>query len=289
MKTNYEKAVEALDESYDLVWTDCQDEIPAKMVEQCLEKKELTPLFEECYFMDAQYDSAKQVVDDLLERTGIELDDEDRDDLRLAVEERDTSAPEKECWMRSDVNGRISMFSNYDCWVPPYDSGALSMDSYLRTAMTLLCLNPAKVKKAALEHGGMSCEGRWPDYKSRNGKEVVSYEGFIKCLAESCSYGIWTFFGKMNMEYLWEHNMNTDDIVIPKGTVCTMFNSWNGGGSLDQTETIRDVSLKELNGHRGMSEYDYCRLEVDERDCCSGYSSGEVYGVSGMSEDILFE
>lgn len=296
MKTMYERVKSELQEKYDLVFVDYRDEVSAKIVTECLENKSLEPLFEADYYGEARREAAY----DELDRLGESLYSEDEwfifktesdfyEELLWLIEERDSSCPERSCWSQTQIDGRVMLFSNYDCWVPPYDAGALyAQKDYLETAMRVLCLNPKKVKEVCSEWA--DCKGRWPNYPFRNGKEVISYEGFSRILRESCNYGLLCFVGKMNMGELWEHIGDTNELVIPKGTTVTMFNHWNGGGSMADCETIRDISLEEMNRRAKQgngTEYDFVELEVDEKGCCRGYSTGEVYGGSLSSNDLF--
>jgi len=293
----YERVKAELQTEYDLCYVDYRDSFSVKMVAECLERKSLQPLWEE----DCYWEHRSDASFDILDKIGLKLYKDYEwlefkqesylyNDLRYLIQERDVSEPEKDCWMQTRVDGRVLLFSNYDCWVPPYDAGGLdAFHDYLETAMRVLCLNPKKVKEVCSEW--TTCRGRWPNYHWRDGKEVVSYEGFSKILRESCSYGLLCFVGKMNMSELWDKIDKQDELVIPKGTTVTMFNHWNGGGSMDDCKTLRDVSLGEMNRRAQKclvgTEYDFVELEVDERGCCRGYSTGEVYGGS-LSDDDLF-
>ena len=298
MRTIYEAIHAQLKNDYNLCYIDYRDSVSAKIVAECIERKSLDALTEEDCWVQQQYDAAVSELDyiglsmyskwewERFKEEGSEYYDELLDTIRC----NDSSFPEKDCWMQTRVNGRVLLFSNYDCWVPPYDAGGLdAFHDYLETAMRVLCLNPKKVKEVCSEW--TICRGRWPNYPWRDGKEVVSYEGFSKILRESCSYGLLCFVGKMNMSELWDKIDKQDELVIPKGTTVTMFNHWNGGGSMDDCKTLRDVSLGEMNRRAQKclagTEYDFVELEVDERGCCRGYSTREVYG-GNLSDDDLF-
>lgn len=297
MKTIYETIHAQLKSDYYLCYIDYRDKVGADIVAECLENKSLYALTEADYWAEYQYEVAQTELDNLglsiyTEKEWRMFKEEGEDyynELLDTIRANDSSFPEKDCWMQTRVNGRVLLFSNYDCWVPPYDAGGLdAFHDYLETAMRVLCLNPKKVKEVCSEW--TTCRGRWPNYHWRDGKEVVSYEGFSKILRESCSYGLLCFCGSMNMRYLWENIDKQDELVIPKGTTVTMFNHWNGGGSMAECETIRYVSLGEMNRNakRGNgTKYDFVKLEVDEKGCCRGYSMGEVYGGSLSDRDLF--
>lgn len=293
----YERVKAELQDKYDLCYVDYRDELPKKVVAECLEQKDLQPLLEDCFYLEQQCDAAHEVLDEIGERLyknceWLEFKEESSlyDDLRFLIQDRDISEPEKGCWRQTRLNGRVLLFSNYDCWVPPYDAGGLdAFHDYLETAMRVLCLNPKKVKEVCSEW--TTCRGRWPNYPWRDGKEVISYKGFSRILRESCNYGLLCFCGGMNMRELWDNIDKQDELVIPEGTTVIMFNHWNGGGSLAECETIRDVSLGEMNRRAQKclagTEFDFVELEVDEKGCCRGYSTREVYGGSLSDRDLF--
>lgn len=292
----YERVKSELKDEYVLCYVDYRDELPAEVVAECLERKDLQPLWEECFYLEQQCDVAYNILDEIGERLykdykWLEFKQESDlyQELVFLIQDRDVSEPEEDCWRQTGLNGRVLLFSNYDCWVPPYDAGGLDAShNYLETAMRVLCLNPKKVKEVCSEW--TTCRGRWPNYSWRDGKEVVSYEGFSRILRESCNYGLLCFCGGMNMRELWDNIETQDELVIPEGTTVTMFNHWNGGGSIAECETIRDVSLGEMNrsAKRGNgTKCDFVELEVDEKGCCRGYSMGEVYGGSLSDRDLF--
>lgn len=88
------------------------------------------------------------------------------------------------------------------------------------------------------------------------------------------------------MQGLIDSHFNTDEMTIPKGTTCTMFNDWNGGGSHSDTVTLQDVSIKELM-RRGSHYFDIPRVYIDERGTSRGYSSDSVYGGHFSEEPAL--
>ena len=75
-----------------------------------------------------------------------------------------------------DIPIRVEMLSNYDCinsnWFES-QGGYRYEESYFGDMVDTLNLNPAKVKKLLLEHG-YEVHERFPNRKSRDGKEQVS-------------------------------------------------------------------------------------------------------------------
>ena len=284
----------ALEDSYELGYVDYRDEYDAKTVENCFDAKSLQPLCEDGAWDEATYQNAREIAKRVLAASDFDEEDQERflDDeefilLTQEIEERNTSTPEKDCFLQTRTHGRLSIHSNYDCWVPPYDAGCLySKESLLWGLMAELCLNPKKVKQEVILSGWhCGIEGPWPDIKSRNGKEVVSYRDFVNVLYECPNYGIWTFLGLFDMQALLDDGFDTDAMLIPKGTTCTMYNSWKGGGSCAFAKTLRDITVKELI-RRAAPYQDGVRVYVDEKGCGSGYASNEVY--SGHPSDDVF-
>ena len=282
---------EALNDSYELDYVDYRDEYDAKTVEKCIQAKDLSPLYEGDTWDEATYQNAREIAKDVLAASDFDEEDQERfldDELFIElvqeIEGRNTSTPEKDCFLQTAVHGRMTIHSNYDCWVPPYDAGCLySKESLLWGLMAELCLNPKKVKEEVLRVWDVHVEGPWPDIKSRNGKEVVSYKDFVRVLYESPNYGVWTFLGAFDMQALLDDGFDAEKMVIPKGATCTMYNSWNGGGSCAFATTLRDLPVRELI-RRAAPYQDGVRLHVDEKGCGSGYASNEVY-AGHLSDD----
>ena len=291
----YENVLANMDSSYELVYTDysCNFNNNVEGVESCLSEKSICPLHDDnMWIIEAQSDASYDVLDELLVKLydeevveQMKLEGDHYDNLRCIIVERDTSNPIKDSLRRTDMYGRFQIYSNFDCFVPPYAEGGVRYDSYLQTLMTALCLNPAKFAEVSKSE----VIGEFPDIPERNGKEIISYEGLNKCICESVNYGLFSFFGKMNMDYLIDNDFEVKDATIPKGTWCTFFNDWNGGGALDGCETLRDVSIIELKENLSkLSKYDdVSELIVDEKGNKRGYSSFEVYG-DRLNSDYLF-
>ena len=286
-----------LDKEYELVCVDYRDELPPEIFLKCLDTHSLYPLTEQDYYGEAQANAAIATANGILD--DFDLDSEEKeifrgseefDNLRLAIEERDTSFPKKEIWSKARIHGRVQLHSNYDCWIDIWEAGGLwGEDGALTGVMAVLSLNPRKVKEEALRQG-VACHGRWPDKKNRNGKEVVNYDAFIKSLRECPNYGNWAFFGVFDMNAMWDilrdgkHSVET--LTIPADTLCGMYNSWNGGGTNHMIRTIRPLDLKEIA--RIQKRYsDGYTVRVDERGCSTdGYIPSEVYGEQ-LSDDIF--
>lgn len=201
-------------------------------------------------------------------------------------DDQDESCDIDDMLCESEYNARLLQHSNYDCWVPPYDCGGLeSYDGTLKETIDMLGLNPADVKKEL--SAWCNCTGSWPNRPNR--KPVVDVKEFSRCGEDCPNYGLWGFLGLIKGSYLQDKNFTIPDTaVIPKGTICGWYNTWNGGGTCHEIETIRDVSIKELKKNlRSKSEYTRLSFELDEKDADNGYSiTQQVYGYT--PENNLF-
>ena len=296
----YDELYSRLDDSYTLTYVSYDDQIQPATLNKIL-KEGLDDNLWEIFSEQAHYYAVKE-LNNLLDELEELSDDEKElfkttdkyDQLILEIKSRDDSEAEKEIFCRSRIHARVTLHSNYDAWTPLYASkGLYGKDDALEGMMTALCLNPAKVKKEATSRG-VDCFGSFPNYKHKDGKEIISYKGFLDCLIECPNYGLFTFFGLFDMKALWNTGLydtpqkeQFDNLVIPAGTTCTIFNSWVGGGSCDFTETLRDVTIKELK-RKARTQYDEPSIDVDEKfKDANGYSSGEVYGGFLSSKEIL--
>lgn len=188
----------------------------------------------------------------------------------------------------------LRLHSNYDCWMRT--SELRSRGTALCGIMAALSLNPWKVKQAA-NRRGVSVSGPWPNLQSRNDKELVDYNEFIECLLNRPCYGNWCFFGmypsvrtddglkKIPDDGFFESLVKSNAVAIPKGTVCGMFDWWNGSGSLSFCKTLHDVSVQELRW-RIKPYHDGMRIVPDGAHNHLGYTPHEVY--HGYLSEELF-
>lgn len=296
----YDLLYSRLEEAYSLSYTSYDSEIQPETLDKILKEGLQDNLYD--IFSDQTNYYAREELDKLID-TVQELTEDQKDlfkqtyeylDLVIEIKSRDESDAEKDIFVKSHIQARVALHSNYDCWPPLWAAGGLKgNESALEGMMKALSLNPAKVKQEALKND-IDCFGSFPNLKYRDGKEIVSYEGFVKCLLECPNYALFSFFGEFDMKALWATGLydtptekQFDSLVIPAGTKCTMFNDWNGGGSLEFTETLRDVTIGELR-KRASSRYDHPAIYVDERfKDAHGYSSGEVYGGHVSTKTIL--
>ena len=187
----YNTILSRLDENYTLRFADYRDEIGADIVQRCLDEKSLNPLFEEDCWSEQQWYGAREEVNrilaDLIKEGTLTHDQaqlfkecEEYKDLILEVCQRDDSEVEKDVFIQTKIHARVTVHSNYDCWLPLWETGSLQGEKgALHDLMTILRLNPAKVKQSAIKRG-IPCSGRFPNLQHHEGKEIIDYDGFVE-------------------------------------------------------------------------------------------------------------
>ena len=281
-----------MEPSYTLIWTDYNDNLDDHhdIIQECLDKRSCECLWEKTdeWYGDSEWENVRDIVTKLKADciTFHDFDEEDVDDL---FEEHDEDIRD-EIYSRNDSNVvkdlikntddipiRAEMLSDYDCissnWFESQD-GYSYVESYFGDMLDCLNLNPAKGKHLLTEHG-YKTHGRFPNRKSRNGKEQVSYEQFYEELINSCcGANLLVYIGRVPLKALYESGFSLSEVVIPKGNCCGLFSSVFGGGSLLEMELKQDVRLK-----LGISNNYGFRFRLDNERSKYDYSIGHVYGV----------
>lgn len=178
----------------------------------------------------------------------------------------------------SSVEVRIPLYSNYDCINSHHFEGGYSYrESYFGDMVDVLNLNPAKVKKLLVENN-VEVYGSFPNYKHREGKELVSYADFWQELENSsCGANLLVFTGLLNLQDLLDKDFKVVELTIPKGNNCGLFSSTYGGGSVLEMELQRDFKIKlDVPRKKGLTKYDTFDLLIDD---ANGYSIDSVYGM----------
>ena len=273
-----------MEPAYTLVWTDYNDNLDDHrgLIQKCLDNKNCEELWEKAdeWYSDAEWEAVREIIAKLKEGCTVsgDFDEEDVDDIRDEIYNRNDSDVLKDLIKRTDdIPIRVEMLSNYDCinsnWFES-QGGYRYEESYFGDMVDTLNLNPAKVKKLLLEHG-YEVHERFPNRKSRDGKEQVSYEQFYQELVNSCcGANLLTYIGKVNLKELYDAGFSLKEIVIPKGNCCGLFSSMYGGGSLLEMELKQDVRLKlEVKDYHGF------RFRLDDERSKYDYSVQHVYGV----------
>lgn len=277
-------------ETYRLIWIDYRDNLDEKhaLIQKCLQEKSEYPLWEEIF---SWYEEAEwQAVDEIFARLKVECLKEGfdyrevdefferhEDKIKELIRERDDSDLMGDLIRQTDdIPVRVEMLSNYDCinshWLE--SSGYSYESSYFGDMIDALNLNPVKVKEI-MESQGENLVGEFPDKMSRNGKEQVSYEDFYQELLNTCcGANLLTYLAKINLQELRDNSFQLSEIIIPKGNVCGIYSSMQGGGSLLAMELREDVKL-ELK----VENYHGFRLVTDNEASPYSYSIRHVYGV----------
>lgn len=281
-----------MEPSYTLVWTDYNDNLDNHLdiIRKCLDRRNCDCLWEKAseWYGDAEYEAVHGIMEKLKEECFVfndfdehEVDaffDEHEDAIRDEIYSRNDSDVVKDLIRYTDdIPIRVEMLSDYDCinsnWFE--SQGGYSYEaSYFGDMVDSLNLNPAQVKKLLTSHG-YKVYGRFPNRKSRNGKEQVSYEQFYEELINSCcGANLLTYIGKVSLKELYDADFSLKEVIIPKGNCCGLFSSTYGGGSLLEMELKQDVKLKlEVKGYNGF------RFRLDNERSKYDYSIQHVYGV----------
>ena len=281
-----------MEPAYTLVWTDYNDNLDSHrgLIQKCLDNKNCEHLWEktDVWYSDSEWEAVREIIDKLMEECVFRHDfDKDTvdaffnrhdDEIRDEIYSRNDSDVLTELIKHTDdIPIRVEMFSNYDCinsnWFES-QGGYRYEESYFGDMVDTLNLNPAKVKKLLTEHG-YEVHGCFPNRKSRDGKEQVSYEQFYQELVNSCCGGnLLVYIGRVNLKELYDAGFSLNEVIIPKGNCCGLFSSAYGGGSLLEMELKQDVKLKlEVNNCHGF------RFRLDDERSKYDYSVQHVYGV----------
>ena len=235
-----------MDENYPLVWVDYRESFDENrdLLQECLKKQSCEELWSkvEDWYNDAEEQVTQEIIkglkshcinfhdfdEDEVEAFFEEHDDEIRDEIR----ERDDSTPVNDLIKNTkDIPVRVEMLSNYDCintcWLES-QGGFRCRESYFGDMIDTLDLNPAKVKKIFVEKG-YTVYGRFPNIKSRDGKEQVSYEDFCQEMENSCcGANLLTYIGIVNLKDLYDAAFKVREVTIPKGNTCGLFSTMYG-------------------------------------------------------------
>ena len=226
-----------MEDSYTLVWVNYDDNLNENLdvIETCMKEKSAMTLYDKTdyWYQDARWHGVSQILDDIKsscidegfdEDVVVEFMDDNRDDIVNIIYERDDSDALGDLLKNTDdIPVRIEMLSNYDCinshWLES-QGGYVYPDSYFGDMVDALNLNPAKVKRFLTEKG-IAVYGRCHYRRSRDGKELVSYEDFHRELVNSCcGANLLTYIGKINLKELYESGFSVAKVTIPKDNYC---------------------------------------------------------------------
>lgn len=186
-----------MEQSYTLLWTDYNDNLDNHLdvIRKCLDKRNCESLWEKVdeWYSDAECEAVHGIMEKLKEECFVfndfdehEVDaffNEHEDAIRDEIYSRNDSDVVKDLIRNTDdIPIRVEMLSDYDCinsnWFES-QGGYSYEESYFGDMVDSLNLNPAQVKKLLTSHG-YKVYGRFPNRKSRNGKEQVTYEQFYE-------------------------------------------------------------------------------------------------------------
>ena len=296
-KEMLERLLKNLDPTYTLTYASYDSEIPASVIQECIDEKSLDPLYEKDYWGDARHYSIQDTIKRELSSLGYTKEEielflatSEADRARDEILNRDDSDPEMDCLRQGrHVYAYLRFHSNYDCWCGLYEYGnKLQIQGTALTAvLAALSLNPWKVKQAA-NRAGLDTIGPFRNIQSRNDKEVVDYDDFIKDLVECPNYGNWSFFGRLDMNLMNLNDFDVKGLTIPAGTDCGMYNWWNGGGSLHFCKTIRPVKVKDIIKTLGTYKDDIKLVVDDKSNKEYEYVPTDVYGAYYINKENLF-
>jgi len=292
-KITFEEIKDLLPTRTSLYYVDRNDSLDehTKIIEKCIENKSADALYEAIdeWYQDSpfyEFESLdKDLVSDICSKFEIEEDEaeelleEYRDEINDHYYSVDDSTVLKDLIRNtSSVEVRIPLYSNYDCINSHHFEGGYSYkESYFGDMVDVLNLNPAKVKKLLVEND-VEVYGSFPNYKHREGKELVSYADFWQELENSsCGANLLVFTGLLNLQDLLDKDFKVVELTIPKGNNCGLFSSTYGGGSVLEMELQRDFKIKlDVPRKKGLTKYDTFDLLIDD---ANGYSIDSVYGM----------
>lgn len=285
-----------MQEKYHLVYVHYDESFDKhpETIMNCMEKQEIYPLLEmtDDWYNDYRYENCLEIIEELKDsilsndryaslhpyiENWLDTDD-NKDNLRYCIEERDDSDPMRELISRTRMRARITQYSKFDALPAAYDmQHTCHYREYFKNIVDTLHLNPAKVKQALINKG-LNAEGNWINLTYRNGREAVEYEDFADEILNQNCYCYLVFMGLFPLKDMYEQGfVKYHQIIVPKGNICGLYSSFNGGGSLLGMELKRDLVLPLRLP--GKTKHDTFDLDVDERNCNNGYCIDDVYGL----------
>jgi len=295
-KITMEMFVKACPSYVELVEVDWRDNLNnhLNVLFRAFANSDLTPIYDlvdDMRFFDDEWDSLQYYIKDMCKdiARAHDLDIEDvlefaRDDnnseeIRDIIYEKDSSDVLRGLISNTDpVPIMLEMYSSFDQICSHWwesQNGYTYEDHYLGDMCTVLNLNPAKLKEAMLNHDFNVCtDSEWPDLSERDGQELVCYEAFIQELQNNCMGGLLTFMLKIDPSDILNMQQGRSDyaeVKLYKGTPISIFDSWQGSGSLFEMSLLRDTTFKfkpEELGNGGLRIVD-------------GFMLTETYGFSG--------
>lgn len=296
-KITFEAIQDLLPKKTSLYYVDYNDSLDehTDLISQCISNSNADTLYEKIdeWYIDSHQHAFEELDKELnlhiCKKFDIEINEaeevieEFREEIREHYYNVDDSNVLKELVRNSsNINVRITKHSNYDCinshWFETQCGGYQYKETYFGAMVDTLKLNPRKVKEMLISKG-LKAIGSYPNYKYREGKELVSYTDFWQELENSCcGANNLVFVATLDIQDLIDNNFELNNITIPKGNSCGLFSSFQGGGSVIEMELLQDFKIN--LSKNGKTKYDNFSIEIDGRNCNSGYSIEEAYGVT---------
>lgn len=278
---------------------DYQEEISEKSIKEALEKNPEFPLdhiYQE--FIDdsdigynLELEAIKNALNDnkdLIIKDVMKVDKEIGEDVDLDFEELAKEVREEfmgyieididmKSLLKNDVLVRVTMYSNYDCinswWLTRQE--IFRMDSYFGDMINMLHFNPRDIEQA-LKDKGYETEGKWINAPKKN--PLVTIPDFFQEMENmSCGANLLTFPGLVNAYELLQCGTNKVVVDIPSKSICGMYSSFQGGGSVLEMSLLRQhrIVVGKSYGDNGYLKFG---LSLDKE--AGSRSIKEVYGIS---------
>jgi len=193
----------------------------------------ILPNFNDAIANELQTDQPEELFGDLISE--YDLDAFLQEDMRIM-----------DLAKNQNVFLNVNMYSNYDGlnshWLESQDAQYWEGSTFGDT-VDMLKLNPAKVKTILLENDE-KVSGKWPNYKHRNGKELIDYEDFYDEYLNISGFAVPSFLIKIPLHTYIEHLQQRGEIkkiIVQKGT---LFGFHLDGGSCFNAETKKDFMVQ---------------------------------------------
>ncbi len=283
-----EKLIDFVKNSTQEIYWDYRDSLSKEQYKDLFKAKTLEEFKNnlndlECELWENCIEETNRIEDYLIENAMSEsnISEDLQDEVRELLQEYfNIDLNEKDLYKNTSLNMVLTLYSNYDClnsnWLES-QSGYSYKESYFGDLLDTLNINPQTFKKRVKELGYFPVAGKFPNYKYRDGKEVVSIDSLIRELENTSSgANLLTFIVETTLDEaieMFEKYLDSKYVSIKKGTMCGLFDSFNGGGSV--------LELKVVNGQRKIKlkkdEYTHLTLNVEEG--VHHYTIDKVYGM----------
>lgn len=296
----YQSIVSKLEPTYDLVYVGPEDFFLPEQIQEFIEDQSFDSFHTGSWINEQEWESASDILLELLEKDNCLTREEvywmeDSDNeyyIREAIYDRNISTPLEDTLRNTNVNVRVTLFSDYDTfpWQYEMNRDGYKYEDMFAQIVDTLNLNPMKLH-FEMHMDWMNVWGPqwWPDISDRDWKEYVSYEDFISELKESIgNCNNLTFLAKLNgLELTAFFKDGPYTLTIPAWNKCGLFDHVNGSGSQLDCTLLRDFTVPLTTALD--SEYDFYKIIVDDTSVDKGYSIDQTYWMvsSVFGKDII--